>query len=150
MFIANWKKIKMKKKLFYNLIGLTYFFVILFIKLIIDILIKKHPDWFQVFGWVVQVVFLFFGGLNFVLILRYVIRKLKEKHLGENTPAFEGTEREKEVALYILKGLSNKEIAEKLFVSENTVKKHIQNIYQKSNINNRVQLAGIISGKVLR
>ena len=150
MFIANWKKIKLKKNLFYNLLGFAYFFTILFIKLIIDMLIKKHPDWFQAFGWVVQVVFLLFGGLNFVFILRFVIRKLKEKNHGENTHFFEGTEREKEVALFILKGLSNKEIAEKLFVSENTVKKHIQNIYQKNNINNRVQLAGLFSGKALR
>lgn len=39
------------------------------------------------------------------------------------------TERQKELLNLMSKGLSNKEIAEKLFISENTVKYHIKNIY---------------------
>jgi len=37
-------------------------------------------------------------------------------------------------------GLRNKEIAEKMFVSEETIKKHIQNIFRKTNVNNRAAL----------
>ncbi|MCL4141185.1 UNVERIFIED_CONTAM: hypothetical protein GTU68_003419 [Idotea baltica] len=41
----------------------------------------------------------------------------------------------------ILKGKSNKEIAQELFISLSTVKTHITNIYQKLNISNREELS---------
>lgn len=44
---------------------------------------------------------------------------------------FELTNRECHVALKLLENISNKEIAAQLYISETTVKKHIQNIYQK-------------------
>ena len=40
----------------------------------------------------------------------------------------------------IFNGLKNLEIAEKLFVSEITVKKHVQNIYAKVGVKNRTSL----------
>jgi len=40
----------------------------------------------------------------------------------------------------VCQGLKNKEVAEKLFVSESTVKSHLYNIYRKLNINSRTQL----------
>ena len=49
------------------------------------------------------------------------------------------TDRECEILKGIAKGLSNKEIGEQLFVSENTVKKHIANIYFKLDVNRRTQ-----------
>lgn len=49
------------------------------------------------------------------------------------------SEREQEVLALIAKGHSNKEIAAQLFVSENTVKKHINNIYSKLGVNRRTQ-----------
>jgi len=39
----------------------------------------------------------------------------------------------------LISGLSNKEIAEQLFVSPNTVKTHLRNIYDKMRVNNRAQ-----------
>jgi DNA-binding CsgD family transcriptional regulator len=47
--------------------------------------------------------------------------------------------RENEVLLYIAKGLTNREIAEQLFVSENTIKTHINNIYSKLGVRRRTQ-----------
>jgi DNA-binding CsgD family transcriptional regulator len=50
------------------------------------------------------------------------------------------TNREVDIALHIFKGLRNAEIAERLFVSEITVKKHIQNIFQKVGVETRTAL----------
>ena len=47
------------------------------------------------------------------------------------------TEREKEVLFLLVTGLPNKVIAEKLFVSDGTVKTHTLHIYQKMDVGNR-------------
>ncbi len=49
------------------------------------------------------------------------------------------TERECEVLKAIAVGLTNKQIGQLLFVSENTVKKHINHIYFKLDVNRRTQ-----------
>lgn len=51
------------------------------------------------------------------------------------------TEREKEVLYALSKGLSNIQIAEKLFISEHTVKKHISSILAKLNLSHRTEAA---------
>lgn len=48
------------------------------------------------------------------------------------------TVREIEVLKYLAEGYSNKEISSLMFVSSNTVKTHIKNIYSKLQINRRV------------
>ncbi|MBE0678460.1 MAG: LuxR family transcriptional regulator [Bacteroidales bacterium] len=52
---------------------------------------------------------------------------------------FSFTRREAEIMNLILEGMTNEEIAEKVFVSQNTVKFHIKNIYLKLDVKNRVQ-----------
>ncbi|NQU35862.1 MAG: tetratricopeptide repeat protein [Bacteroidetes bacterium] len=52
---------------------------------------------------------------------------------------FELSEREIEVLKLISQGFKNAEIAEKLFVSQNTIKTHIKNIYVKLDVKNRVE-----------
>ncbi len=54
------------------------------------------------------------------------------------------SEREGEVALLLLKGSSYKEIAEKLFISIKTVKTHLHNIYQETNMRNKIELSNLI------
>ena len=49
------------------------------------------------------------------------------------------SKRELEVLREIAMGHTNKEIGEKLFVSENTIKTHINNIYMKLEVNRRTQ-----------
>jgi len=50
------------------------------------------------------------------------------------------TKREHEVAMLAAEGLRNSEIAELLFVSENTVRAHLRTIYQKLDIDRRAKL----------
>ena len=50
------------------------------------------------------------------------------------------TPREIDVIRYLSQGLSNAEIAQKLFISVHTVKSHLESMYEKIGINNRVQL----------
>lgn len=49
------------------------------------------------------------------------------------------TSREKEILTLVAKGESNADIARKLFVREVTVKTHLNSIYKKLNVDNRVQ-----------
>ncbi|HEY2583936.1 MAG TPA: response regulator transcription factor [Mucilaginibacter sp.] len=49
------------------------------------------------------------------------------------------SKREAEILLLIHDGLSNQQIAEKLFLSENTIKKHISNIFQKLQVERRTE-----------
>lgn len=51
------------------------------------------------------------------------------------------TEREMSIALLVAEGLSNKEIADLLYISHHTVKTNLENIYYKLSITNRVMLA---------
>ena len=49
------------------------------------------------------------------------------------------SERELEVLQHVARGLSNQEIADKLFLSAGTVKPHMSNIYQKLDVHSRTQ-----------
>ncbi|HHV92952.1 MAG TPA: response regulator transcription factor [Firmicutes bacterium] len=51
------------------------------------------------------------------------------------------TPREKEVLQLIASGLTNAEIAERLFISPHTVKNHVTNIYKKIKVEDRTQIA---------
>ena len=50
------------------------------------------------------------------------------------------TNREKEVMSLLLEGKKRKDIAEKLFVTESTIKKHSASIYKKLEVENRKEL----------
>lgn len=56
------------------------------------------------------------------------------------------SEREKEVLDLLSKGHRNKEIAAKLFVSTETVKTHLKNIYEKLQVNSRSAAVSVFSG----
>jgi DNA-binding NarL/FixJ family response regulator len=59
--------------------------------------------------------------------------------MSSNLESFMLSEREKDILKAMVLGLKNREIADKLFISENTVKTHISNIFKKFNVNNRAQ-----------
>jgi DNA-binding NarL/FixJ family response regulator len=58
--------------------------------------------------------------------------------VADDTPRL--TERETEVLRLVAKGMSYKQIAERLFLSHRTVQNHVQNTLRKLQLHNRVQL----------
>lgn len=54
------------------------------------------------------------------------------------------TQREQEIVSLVYKGFSNGEIAAELYISENTVKHHMYNIFRKTGIKNRVELICLV------
>ncbi len=51
------------------------------------------------------------------------------------------SERERQIASLVARGLKNKDIAAELHISENTVKRHLQSIFNKTGIRDRLELA---------
>ncbi|MDO5969225.1 response regulator transcription factor [Flavivirga aquimarina] len=66
-------------------------------------------------------------------------RNISEEINHQKIKEMEITSREYEVLQAISKGLSNKEIAEKLFLSESTIKTHVSNLLVKLNAKRRTQ-----------
>lgn len=54
------------------------------------------------------------------------------------------TEREKEIIILIANGYSNGDIGERLDISLGTVKNHVYNIFQKTDVKNRLELINLI------
>jgi DNA-binding NarL/FixJ family response regulator len=53
------------------------------------------------------------------------------------------SEREKQIAALVARGMKNKDIALQLTISENTVKRHLQSIFSKTGARDRLELAVI-------
>ncbi|OGU55647.1 MAG: hypothetical protein A2V66_10230 [Ignavibacteria bacterium RBG_13_36_8] len=66
---------------------------------------------------------------------KFTIDELAEK--------YSVSRREIEIIKLVLKGKSNKEIAEELFIAPVTVRDHLSKIYKKTNVKTRLQLANI-------
>lgn len=77
-----------------------------------------------------------------------VIRRLAKKGSG-NTGARQGlrdrgaalSTREREIVGLIAQGFKNRDMAERLFISEQTVKNHLHNIFDKLGVSDRLELA---------
>jgi RNA polymerase sigma factor (sigma-70 family) len=69
------------------------------------------------------------------------MREANSQQKQSISPLDELTPREREILEGLAAGLSNKEIGEKLFISEKTVKHYMTNILQKLQVRNRVEAA---------
>lgn len=85
-------------------------------------------------------------ALVFFIIGIYISKKSLHKSVSDSKEInhqkikdLEITEREYEVLQAISEGLSNKEIADKLFLSESTIKTHVSNLLVKLNAKRRTQ-----------
>ena len=63
----------------------------------------------------------------------------RELARSDETPSEPLTDRQREVLALIAEGLSNKEIAKRLYLSEGTVKNTVSEIYARLNVRDRVQ-----------
>jgi DNA-binding NarL/FixJ family response regulator len=64
--------------------------------------------------------------------------------LGDLSP------REREIAVLVAGGMSNREIAESLLISPKTVERHVTNVLSKVGLRNRTELATRVSASVVR
>jgi two-component system, NarL family, response regulator LiaR len=103
--------------------------------------VREYPS--EMYGGLVALIFTAIGiyfGLRWtrakqVVVIRdgpFVLNAEKLKEVGL-------TAREHEILGLIAQGLSNREIGEKLFVSENTVKTHSSRLFEKMQVNRRVK-----------
>jgi two-component system nitrate/nitrite response regulator NarL len=51
------------------------------------------------------------------------------------------SQREREIVVLVAQGFKNKEMAERMFISEQTVKNHLHNIFDKLGVSDRLELA---------
>lgn len=74
-----------------------------------------------------------------------IVNKLKQTPNKDSL-----TKQQLAIANLVAKGLTNREIAEQVFLSENTIKFHIQNIMRKLDVHNRIALVAKLmqEGKV--
>jgi len=87
------------------------------------------------------------------LAFRLYQQKKSNDRLGEKLTVraaaekFDLTRKEETVLKHLMEGRSNSEICDTLVITENTLKKHILNLYRKLGINNRVGLFKMILEK---
>lgn len=72
------------------------------------------------------------------MVLSDTVRQHLLNRRPENDPLNVLTDRELDVLQWIATGMSNKQIASQLFISEETVKVHIRNLLRKLNVHSRV------------
>jgi DNA-binding CsgD family transcriptional regulator len=109
--------------------------------------VHEYPS--EIYGGLIAVIFTVLGiyfGLRWtrakeVVVIRevpvrmdgpFVMNAAKLREVGL-------TAREHEILALIAQGLSNREIGEKLFISENTIKTHSSRLFEKMQVNRRVQ-----------
>ena len=113
--------------------------------------VRAYPT--EVYGGLVAVIFTAVGvylGLKWtrakeVVVLQEVVREVRVREGGpfaldtEKLRELGVTPREHEILGLIAEGLSNREIGERLFVSENTVKTHSARLFDKLGVSRRLR-----------
>lgn len=69
------------------------------------------------------------------------LRQTTERHQAREDTGL--TARELEILTAVSQGLSNRQVGKKLFLSDQTVKFHLHNIYGKLGVSNRTEAAGV-------
>ncbi len=117
----------------------------------LTLILIPHSAWMAL-----AFVFLLFATITAVSLWLSYRTELQPVNIPEPMPLPHGIEdfirkneispREAEIIREICNGLSNQEIADKLFISLQTVKDHTSRIYLKANVRNRMQLMALVRG----
>ena len=137
----------MKRAIFYGLIGGAGITLLKYIEY--QYFVRAYPT--EIYGGLIALIFTAAGiyfGLKLTRPKEVVVVKVKEVRVSDAGPFAMNAEklkdlgitpREHEILALIAEGLSNREIGERLFVSENTVKTHSSRLFEKLAVNRRVQ-----------
>ena len=92
-----------------------------------------------------------YGSRMWALLVETSVNHELPGAAGDDVPALAQrlglTKREAEVAALFLQGRSMSYIAEKTFVSENTIKTHVQHIYRKCGVHSKQELIDLVRGE---
>ncbi|MGZ5432009.1 MAG: response regulator transcription factor [Thermoanaerobaculia bacterium] len=137
----------MKRVLLYGAIGGVLIALLKYVEY--QHFIRVYPT--EVYGGIVALIFTAVGiyvGLRLTRHREVEVVVVKEVRVPQGGPFVLNveklrelgiTQREHEILGLIAEGLSNREIGERLFVSENTVKTHSSRLFDKMSVNRRVQ-----------
>ena len=79
-------------------------------------------------------------GIKFFMVIIEKFSHIRGMDLAKAKELFHLSRRETEVAKLVLRGCSNKDMAEKLFVSEYTIKDHLKHIMKKMGVATRAKI----------
>lgn len=129
-------------------------FIFLFLSLQVIVLVLFILSDLSIYLTIAYLLLYFTGTLPSLLYLMkhmdmnwYPLPSSEERgHLDDFIAKNEITRREKEIIELILKGFTNQEIADSLFITLQTVKDHTHNVFLKTGVRNRVELINVIRG----
>ena len=135
----------MKRGLFYGAIGGALLVLLKVIEY--QYVVRAYPA--EVYGGLVALIFMAVGiyaGLRLTRPKVVEVEVVKEVRVSgpftlnaDKLKELGITQREHEILGLIAEGLTNREIGERLFVSENTVKTHSSRLFDKMSVNRRTQ-----------
>lgn len=81
-------------------------------------------------------------------LAQQVLKAMAEQPTAQPSAMHRLSEREKQIAYLVSRGMKNREIANELTISENTVKRHLQSIFNKTGARDRLELAVLALNEV--
>lgn len=139
--IAYWKRLDEERRAIAR--NITVLNLIFFPGVVYDLhLYMTHQVhiFTPLFYCVFAVLFTLYVAKRYSIGLKLTAADITEDSLGKALVAAGISSREKDIIRLMLDGLGNREIAERLFISLNTVKTHNRNIFRKMNVNSRFEL----------
>lgn len=130
-----------RKKITKTLLTLN---IIFFPGIIYDIYLYKTHNVFvftPTFYGIFAVIFTIYIARRYVVQLKSIPADIASVSYEDMFSRAGISSREQEIVYLVLQGLGNRDIAKRLFISPNTVKTHIRNIFRKMDVKSRFELA---------